>query len=67
MEQGAPEPGVTPQDWQEWIKRMMERFPQEGQMLIDGIVSSRIVTENRIQLEQIEQIGYEKKNAKGRG
>tara|TARA_B100000700_G_scaffold241481_1_gene268718 strand:- start:1075 stop:1278 length:204 start_codon:yes stop_codon:yes gene_type:complete len=67
MEQGAPEPGVTPQDWQEWIKGMMERFPQEGQMLIDGIVSSRIVTENRIQLEQIEQKATEKKNAKGRG
>ena len=36
-------------------------------MLLNGIVSSRIVTENRIQLEKIEQEATEKKNAKGRG
>ena len=46
---------------------MMERFPEEGQMLLGGIVASRIVTENRIQLEKIEQEATEKKNAKGRG
>ena len=67
MTNATPEPGTTPQDWEGWIKGMMERFPQEGQMLLGGIVASRIVTENRIQLEKIEQEATEKKNAKGRG
>ena len=55
----------TPQDWDEWIKVMLKRYPEDSQMLIEGIVKSRITTENRIRLEQMEKEATgEKKNAK---
>ena len=57
----------TPQDWDEWIKVMLKRYPEDSQMLIEGIVKSRITTENRIRLEQMEQEATgEKKSAKSR-
>jgi len=44
---------------------MLKRYPEDSQMLIEGIVKSRITTENRIRLEQMEQEATgEKKNAK---
>ena len=57
----------TPQDWDEWIKVMLKRYPEDSQMLIEGIVKSRTTTENRIRLEQLEQEATgEKKSAKSR-
>ena len=58
---------VTVQDWDEFIKAMLKRYPDESNMLIEGIVRSRIATENKIRLEQIEKEATgEKKNAKSR-
>jgi len=58
---------VTMQDWDEFIKAMLKRYPDESNMLIEGIVRSRIATENKIRLEQIEKEATgEKKNAKSR-
>ena len=67
MTNTTPEPGTTPQDWDEWIKVMLKRYPEDSQMLIEGIVKSRTTTENRIRLEQMEQEATgEKKSAKSR-
>ena len=58
---------VTMQDWDEFIKAMLKRYPDESNMLISSIVGSRIATENKIRLEQIEKEATgEKKNAKSR-
>jgi hypothetical protein len=58
---------VTVQDWDEFIKAMLKRYPDESNMLINSIVGSRIATENKIRLEQIEKEATgEKKNAKSR-
>ena len=58
---------ATIQDWDEFIKAMLKRYPDESNMLIEGIVRSRIATENKIRLEQIEKEATgEKKNAKSR-
>tara|TARA_R110002020_G_scaffold228520_1_gene439282 strand:+ start:1857 stop:2057 length:201 start_codon:yes stop_codon:yes gene_type:complete len=58
---------VTVQDWDEFIKAMLKRYPDESNMLISSIVGSRIATENKIRLEQIEKEATgEKKNAKSR-
>ena len=46
---------ATIQDWDEFIKAMLKRYPDESKMLIEGIVGSRIATENKIRLEQIEK------------
>ena len=57
----------TVQDWDEFIKALLKRYPDESKMLIEGIVGSRIATENKIRLEQIEKEATgEKKNAKSR-
>ena len=58
---------ATDQDWQEWIKVMSKRHPEDAQFAIEGIVHSRVTTENKIRLEQMEQEATgEKKNAKSR-
>ena len=57
---------VTVQDWDEFIKAMLKRYPDESNMLINSIVGSRIATENKIRLEQIEKKATEKKDAKSR-
>ena len=58
---------ATIQDWDEFIKAMLKRYPDESKMLIEGIVGSRISTENKIRLEQIEKEATgKKKNAKSR-
>ena len=57
---------VTVQDWDEFIKAMLKRYPDESNMLISSIVGSRIATENKIRLEQIEKEATEKKDAKSR-
>ncbi len=58
---------ATIQDWDEFIKAMLKRYPDESKMLIEGIVGSRIATENKIRLEQIEKEATgKKKNAKSR-
>ena len=57
---------VTVQDWDEFIKAMLKRYPDESNMLINSIVGSRIATENKIRLEQIEKEATEKKDAKSR-
>ena len=56
----------TVQDWDEFIKAMLKRYPDESNMLISSIVGSRIATENKIRLEQIEKEATEKKDAKSR-
>ena len=57
---------VTVQEWDEFIKAMLKRYPDESNMLISSIVGSRIATENKIRLEQIEKEATEKKDAKSR-
>ena len=57
---------VTVQDCDEFIKAMLKRYPDESNMLISSIVGSRIATENKIRLEQIEKEATEKKDAKSR-
>ena len=52
---------ATIQDWDEFIKAMLKRYPDESKMLIEGIVGSRIATENKIRLEQIEKEATGKK------
>ena len=57
----------TDQDWQEWIKVMSKRHPEDAQFLIEGIVHSRVTTENRMRSEQMEKEATgEKKDAKSR-
>ena len=58
---------VTMQYWDEFLKAMLKIYPDESNMLISSIVGSRIATENKIRLEQIEKEATgEKKNAKSR-